>query len=103
MVFADRYELDVSLIFSALSNESAEELENLALFSRASDVIVRDAPDPFPGDIAQGKVRSRHGIRNEKDLAAAKIEIPSKVFIKEPIFEDLKRIFGKDVEILVNY
>ena len=37
----------------------------------------------------------------EKHLA--KIEIPSKVFIKEPIFEDLKDIFGKDVEILVNY
>jgi len=37
----------------------------------------------------------------EKHLA--KIEIPPKVFIKEPIFEDLKDIFGKDVEILVNY
>jgi len=33
----------------------------------------------------------------------AKVEIPPKVFIKEPIFEDLKKIFGKDVEILVNY
>ena len=37
----------------------------------------------------------------EKELA--KVEIPPKVFIKEPIFEDLKSIFGKDVEILVNY
>ncbi|MFH1439415.1 MAG: nucleotidyltransferase domain-containing protein [Candidatus Woesearchaeota archaeon] len=37
----------------------------------------------------------------EKHLA--KIEIPPKVFIKEPIFENLKDIFGKDVEILVNY
>ncbi len=37
----------------------------------------------------------------EKHLA--KIEIPSKVFIKEPIFENLKDLFGKDVEILVNY
>lgn len=37
----------------------------------------------------------------EKHLV--KIEIPSKVFIKEPLFEDLKNIFGKDVEILVNY
>ncbi len=32
-----------------------------------------------------------------------KVEIPGKVFIKEPIFEDLKNIFGKDVEILINY
>jgi uncharacterized protein (UPF0332 family)/predicted nucleotidyltransferase len=37
----------------------------------------------------------------EKSLA--KVEIPPKVFIKEKIFEDLKRVFGKDVEVLVNY
>ena len=37
----------------------------------------------------------------EKELA--KVEIPPRVFIKEPIFENLKGIFGKDVEILVNY
>jgi len=37
----------------------------------------------------------------EKELS--KIEPLSKVFIKEPIFEDMKNIFGKDVEILVNY
>jgi len=39
----------------------------------------------------------------ELEQALAKISIPPKVFIKEPIFEDLKRIFGKDVEVLVNY
>ena len=37
----------------------------------------------------------------EKDLS--KIEILSKIFIKEPIFEDMKKIFGKNVEILINY
>lgn len=37
------------------------------------------------------------------EKALAKVEIPPKVFIKEPIFEDLKNIFGKDVKILVNY
>ena len=37
----------------------------------------------------------------EKDLA--KVTIPPKVFIKEPIFENLKNIFGHDIEILVNY
>lgn len=37
----------------------------------------------------------------EKHLT--KVEIPGKVFIKEPIFENLKNIFGKDVEILINY
>jgi predicted nucleotidyltransferase/uncharacterized protein (UPF0332 family) len=39
----------------------------------------------------------------ELEQSLAKINIPPKVFIKEPIFEDLKNIFGKDVEILVNY
>jgi len=39
----------------------------------------------------------------ELEHSLAKIEIPAKAFIKEPIFEDLKNIFGKDVEILVNY
>jgi uncharacterized protein (UPF0332 family)/predicted nucleotidyltransferase len=39
----------------------------------------------------------------ELEKALAKLEIPPKTFIKEPIFEDLKKIFGKDVEVLVNY
>jgi len=39
----------------------------------------------------------------EFEQHVAKVEIPSKVFIKEPIFEDLKKIFGKDVEVLINY
>jgi uncharacterized protein (UPF0332 family)/predicted nucleotidyltransferase len=37
----------------------------------------------------------------EKEITG--IEMPERVFIKEPIFEDLKNIFGKDVEILINY
>ncbi len=39
----------------------------------------------------------------ELEKYLAKVEIPPKVFIKEPIFEDLKKVFGKDVEVLVNY
>ncbi|MBN2422103.1 nucleotidyltransferase domain-containing protein [Candidatus Woesearchaeota archaeon] len=39
----------------------------------------------------------------EYEKALTKLEIPAKVFIKQPIFEDLKNIFGKDVEILINY
>ncbi len=39
----------------------------------------------------------------ELEQHLAKIEIPAKVFIKQPIFEQLKGIFGKDVEVLVNY
>jgi len=37
----------------------------------------------------------------EKHLATA--QIPPKVFVKEPIFENLKNIFGKDVEVMINY
>ncbi len=37
----------------------------------------------------------------EKELANAKF--PPRVFIKEPIFEDLKRIFGREVEVLLSY
>jgi len=39
----------------------------------------------------------------ELEHALANLKIPHKAFIKEPIFENLKNIFGKDVEILVNY
>ncbi len=38
----------------------------------------------------------------EMEEALAEAEVPEKAFIKEPIFEDLKDIFGKDVEVLVN-
>lgn len=37
----------------------------------------------------------------EKELARQKF--PAKVFIKEPIFENLKNIFGRDVEVLLQY
>jgi uncharacterized protein (UPF0332 family) len=38
----------------------------------------------------------------ELEQAISKTEILPKTFIKEPIFEDLKKLFGKDVEILIN-
>ncbi len=37
----------------------------------------------------------------EKEIM--KIEMPKKVFIKEKIFESLRNLFGKDVEVLLNY
>jgi uncharacterized protein (UPF0332 family) len=39
----------------------------------------------------------------ELEQHLAKYTIPPKVFIKEPIFEKLKEIFGRDVEVLMNY
>ncbi len=37
----------------------------------------------------------------EFEKALTKIAIPPKVFIKEPVFESLKKVFGKDVEVLI--
>jgi len=39
----------------------------------------------------------------ELEQVLSKFDIPPKVFIKQAIFEDLDNIFGKDVEVLVNY
>ena len=39
---------------------------------------------------------------NELEHALATIKIPKKVFIKEKIFEDLRKLYGKDVEIMMH-
>lgn len=52
-------------------------------------------------DGSLGTIRKSSLEELEKGLTS--IEIPAKVFIKEPIFEDLKDIFGRDVEVLINY
>jgi len=48
-----------------------------------------------------GKLKESSIEALEKELVTAKI--PPRTFIKQKIFEDLKGIFGKDVEILVGY
>ncbi|MBN2367926.1 nucleotidyltransferase domain-containing protein [Candidatus Woesearchaeota archaeon] len=40
--------------------------------------------------------------REELEHALASSDIPSKVFIKQAIFTDLKEIFGKDVEVMLS-
>lgn len=37
----------------------------------------------------------------ELEKAIAEVKMPQRVFIKEPVFESLRKIFGKDVEVLV--
>ncbi len=61
-------------------------------------------------DVSKAEITETGSLKNitkssleELEKALIKIEIPAKVFIKEPIFEDLKMVFGKDVEILMNY
>ncbi len=52
-------------------------------------------PDGSLGTLEKSSLEDMEG-----DLA--KIRIPEKVFIKQPIFDDMKKLFGKDVEIQVN-
>lgn len=39
----------------------------------------------------------------EMEKVIAKLKTPNRVFIKEPIFENMKDIFGKDVEVLLHH
>jgi len=71
--------------------------------------IIHDI-DKEEKEISKAKINKDGGIGTvsrttleEMEKMLAKVEIPPKVFIKEKIFEDLKGIFGKDVEVLVNY
>ena len=61
-------------------------------------------------DITKAEIAENGNIKNiekssleELEKALTGVDMPAKVFIKEPIFEDLKSIFGKDVEIMINY
>ncbi|MBC8500985.1 MAG: nucleotidyltransferase domain-containing protein [Nanoarchaeota archaeon] len=61
-------------------------------------------------DISSAKINDDGSISDikkssleELEKALTAVEIPPKVFIKEPIFENLKGIFGRDVEVLINY
>ncbi len=69
--------------------------------------IIHDVQAPEK-QISKSKLREDGGLEELKptDLESfeeeiAKAKFPDKVFLKEAIFEDIKNIFGKDVEILV--
>jgi len=38
----------------------------------------------------------------EMEKALAEMDIPPRVFIKQPIFNNLREIFGKDLEISIS-
>lgn len=73
----------------------------------ATAFIVRnlDAPEKIIEKAAINKDGSLGPLEasswEEYEKALARIALPPKVFIKEPVFESLKRIFGRDVEVLV--
>lgn len=71
--------------------------------------IIHDIDDPGEG-LSIGDIDDDGSLKNikktgleELEGAIANVTIPPKVFIKQPIFGDLKEIFGKDVEVLLNY
>ncbi len=39
----------------------------------------------------------------ELEEALMEIDVPPQAYVKEPIFEDLKEVFGEDVKVLLNY
>lgn len=51
-------------------------------------------------DGSLGKIEESN--HNELEEHLAKMDLPASVFIKQPVFESIKKVFGKDVEILVN-
>ncbi len=52
-------------------------------------------------DGSLGTVKDSNLEELEKSLA--EVKIPKRVFVKEPIFEKLRGLFGKDVEVLVTF
>ena len=74
-----------------------------------NEVFIIHDVDNKEKEISKGTLSENGSIRGihrssaeELEKVLATVEIPPRVFIKEKIFEDLKKIFGKDVEILVN-
>ncbi len=63
-------------------------------------------------EIAKAKINKQGGLEDIKKSSLEELNevlskktdiIPQKVFIKEKIFEDLRNLFGRDVEILISY
>jgi len=75
-----------------------------------NDAFIIHDIDNQEKEISRAKVDSEGNLSGIKESSMEEMEkflmkmnIPPKVFIKEKTFENLKSIFGKDVEILVNY
>ncbi|MBR9690397.1 nucleotidyltransferase domain-containing protein [Candidatus Woesearchaeota archaeon] len=71
--------------------------------------IIHDVDNP-DREISKAEIAGDGSLKNIKkatpeefEKAIVKVTIPPKVFIKQPIFNDLKEIFGKDVEVSLNY
>ena len=65
----------------------------------AEQKVITKAPILPNGGIGSMTTSNLH----ELEEALTAISLPKKVFIKEQIFEDLRKIYGKDVEIMIHY
>jgi uncharacterized protein (UPF0332 family)/predicted nucleotidyltransferase len=77
-------------------------LDNVAFIIRdidAKDKIISKAVINPDGSLGTTETSSLEEL--EKELA--KFKFLQRVFIKGPVFDDIKDIFGKDAEILINY
>ena len=81
--------------------------EVLLLDSHAFIVHNIDAEKPL---VSKAPIKEDGGLGVTKDSsleemekAIAEKQIPQRVFIKEPIFEKLRELFGKDVEVMISY
>ncbi|MCA9478571.1 MAG: hypothetical protein KC535_05480, partial [Nanoarchaeota archaeon] len=71
--------------------------------------IIKDIDNP-ESSLSKATISAEGNLVDHKDAtleefeqSLMRIEIPPKVFIKSHIFNDIKRLFGDDVEILFNY
>ena len=78
-----------------LLNDTAFMIEDID----AEKKVITKAPLLPNGGIGKIKDSGLH----ELEEAIATSRIPKKVFIKERIFEDLRKLYGKDVAVMVNY
>src|SRR3989344_2162726 len=81
--------------------------EVLLLDSEAFIVYDTDAEKPT---VTKAPIRPDGGLGATKESSLEEMEkaiaakpLPQRVFIKEPIFEKLRELFGKDVEVLMNH
>ncbi|HLC20023.1 MAG TPA: nucleotidyltransferase domain-containing protein [Candidatus Nanoarchaeia archaeon] len=81
--------------------------EVLLLDSEAFIVYDTDAEKPT---VTKAPIRPDGGLGTTKESSLEEMEkaiaakpLPQRVFIKEPIFEKLRELFGKDVEVLMSY
>lgn len=111
----------VKFLIEYIQRKKVRELDRLKIRVRHNgkfgEVVLLDDTAYITFDIdSEEKELSKAKINEDGSLAAvekssleeleksiAKIETPQKRSIKEPLFEDLKKIFGKDIEILMNY